>query len=288
MRQFVSLFETESTRDTAVEMGADQSTISRSLGRLEEELGVALFHRQGRRLKVNRFGVLFQRHAIRAIRELEAGQHRLKVLSDPDSGLIRLGFLQSVGLSLLPAVIRLHHGISPDARFELIQAEAARDLYAWLEDDIIDCAVVTPPPAARQSEWLQLRSQQLCLVFPLGHRLATAATPELSDLADEPFIAFASGTDLRPVVDAMLSASGIAPHIAFETSEIETLRGLIAAGLGVGIMPLPEEGTNEHLTYRPLVPEQRRKLGLAWSVQSLHVPAVEAFIRGVTLHGEQI
>ncbi|WP_433256615.1 LysR family transcriptional regulator [Streptosporangium sp. CA-135522] len=277
LRWFLSLCDTENMRDTAAIEGVNQSTLSRSLARLEAELGVELFHRHGRRLAVNRFGALFRDHAGRAVGDLDAARRRIDALANPDTGLIRLGFLHSVGRWLVPEILRDYRSVTPGIRFELHQG-FARELFTWLHNEDIDVALVTPPPEETGARWHRLREQELCIALAVDHPLADAPGLALGDVRDEPFIAFARTTDLRRVIDRLCHAAGFEPVIAFESEEIATVRGLIGAGLGVGVLPRPAVLEHDDPAYRPLLPAQHRPIGLAWHPRSVPTAATARFV----------
>ncbi|MFF5209226.1 LysR family transcriptional regulator [Streptosporangium sp. NPDC000396] len=281
---FLSLCDTENMRDTAAIEGVNQSTLSRALARLEADLGVELFHRHGRRLAVNRFGALFREHAARAVSELDGARRRIDALANPDTGLIRLGFLHSVGRWLVPEILRDYRTVTPGIRFELHQG-FARELFAWLHRGDIDAALVTPPPEGDGARWHRLREQQLCIALPVEHPLATVPGLTLRDVRDEPFIAFASTTDLRRVIDRLCHEAGFEPIIAFESEEIATVRGLIGAGLGVGILPRPAVLEHDDPAYRPLAPAKQRPIGLAWNPLPTPTAAAALFVEHLVAAG---
>ncbi|MBN6054989.1 LysR family transcriptional regulator, partial [Nonomuraea sp. RK-328] len=281
LRWFLSLCDTENMRDTAALEGVNQSTLSRALARLEADLGVELFHRRGRRLAVNRFGALLREHAARAVADLDDARRRVDALANPDTGLIRLGFLHSVGRWLVPEILRDYRAVTPGIRFELRQG-FARELLAWLHDGDIDAALVTPPQAGSGARWHRLREQRLCIALPADHPLAAATSITLRDVRAEPFVALAPTTDLRRVIDGLCQEAGFEPVITFESEEIATVRGLIAAGLGVGILPLPATPEVDDPAYRPLVPAQHRPIGLVWNPPPHPTAAVARFVEHLT------
>lgn len=284
LRWFLSLCDTENMRDTAAMEGVNQSTLSRSLARLEADLGVELFHRYGRRLTVNRFGALFRDHARRAVGELDTARRRIDTIVNPDIGLIRLGFLHSMGRWLVPELLGSHRAVTPGIRFELHRG-FARELFTWLRGGDIDVAVVTPPREQPDVRWHRLREEQLCIALPVDHPLAGAPGLTLHDVRNEPFIMFAPTTDLRRVIDELCHDVGIEPAIAFETEEVATVRGLIGAGLGVGILPRPAVLEHDDPIYRPLVPGQQRPIGLAWRPRPAPTAGTARFIEHVSRTG---
>ena len=281
LRWFLSLCETQNMRDSAARLGVPQSTMSRAITRLEHEVGIGLFDRHGRSLRLNRFGELLRDHAARAVGELDLARRRLDEHLDPAQAVVRLGFLQSLGRWLVPRVVAAHRETAPATRFEMSQG-LARDLFAKLRDDVIDAAVVTPPPAAEGDlRWVQLEEQQLCLAVPPDHPLARRARARVRDADGVPFVGFGPTTDLRHVVDELLADAGAEPVVAFQSAEIDTMRGLVRAGLGLSILPRPPRPDEDDPVYLPFVPRTTRRLGLAWCATSTHTPAVSRFLSTV-------
>ncbi|MEU8266310.1 LysR substrate-binding domain-containing protein, partial [Sphaerisporangium sp. NPDC049002] len=178
---------------------------------------------------------------------------------------------------LVPELLRDYRAVTPGIRFELHQG-LARELYAWLRHGDIDAALVTPPRDGGDPLWHGLRDQQLCIALAADHPLAGVSGLALRDVRDEPFIAFAQTTDLRRVIDRLCQDAGFAPVIAFESEEIATVRGLVSAGLGVGVLPRPAVLEHDDPVYRPLVPERRRPIGLAWHPSPAPTAATAGFV----------
>ena len=278
LRLFLSLCETENMRDTASENAISQSNVSRALARLEHDLGVELFQRRGRRLRLNRHGQLFRGHALRAVADLDAGRIRIQSDTNHDTGLVRLGFLQSTARDVVPGLLRGYRRDTPRSRFELHQG-LARDLYDRLTHDQLDVLIVTELDTSEaELKFEPLLHQPLCLAVPRSHRLAERARLPIRDIRTEPFIAFKPSTDMRRVTDDLFSLAKIAPGIVFESAEIETVTGLITAGLGVGILPRPTHTDPDGPIYVPFDPETTRVIGLAWIATSVTSAAVARFL----------
>lgn len=281
LRWFLSLCETQNMRDSAARLGVPQPTMSRAIARLEHQVGIPLFDRHGRSLRLNRFGALLRDHAQRAVGELDLARRRLSDQLDPDQAVVRLGFLQSLGRWLVPRVVAGYRATAPATRFEMSQG-LARELFAQLRDDALDAAVVTPPPATEPDlGWTQLEEQQLCLAVPPDHPLARRSRARVHDADGVPFVGFGPTTDLRHVIDDLLADAGAEPVVAFQSAEIDTMRGLVRAGLGLSILPRPPRPDEDDPVYLPFVPRTTRRLGLAWCATTTHTPAVDRFLSTV-------
>jgi DNA-binding transcriptional LysR family regulator len=276
LRVFLTLADTENTRDAAAIQRVNQSNVSRALARLEAELGAELFTRHGRRLELNRVGAAFRTDASAAIEDFEAGRRRVRRLAGPQAT-IRLGFLQSVARRVVPRLIGTFGEVAPQVRFELRQG-FARAMFELVAADELDVVFATPPGEAYGLEWQLMEEQQLCVALVPGHRLAGRESLSCADLDGEDFVAFAGPTELRRMIDPMLEQAGATVHITFESSEIDTIAGLVGAGLGVSILPVPRRLPSPELVLIPLAPASTRLLGLAWSAQRENPASVLSFL----------
>jgi DNA-binding transcriptional LysR family regulator len=277
LQMFLTLCDTENTRDAAALLRVNQSNVSRALARLESELETELFTRHGRRLELNRAGATFRVDALQVVEGLERGRRHLRQLTG-SQGTVRLGFLQSAALWAVPRLVGGFRASAPGSRFELRQG-FARDLFGWIDADALDVAFVTAPGPARSGfGWRKLVEQRLILAVPRNHRLADRHSVTPADLDGEDFVAFARTTELRTVIDPMLAESGASVRIAFESSEIDTIRGLVGVGLGVAIIPEPARSEFGDVVSVPLEPRRSRNLGLAWSTERSLPASVSAFL----------
>lgn len=264
LEYFRVVARTQHVTQAAEELAITQPALSRAMARLERDLGVALFDHRGRSVKLNRYGQAFLRHVERALASLEAGRRELTDLADRDSGVIAFGFAHALGVRVVPDLIASFRQQHPRARFQLLQ-NASHIILEELEAGDVDLALVSPVPAVSDRiESIELASEELYLAVPHEHRLAKRKSVKLSELRDDTFVCLRVGYGLRALTDHFCAQAGFAPKIAFEGEEIATLRGLVAVGLGVAIIPAatsPAESTPQlHITE----PVCRRSIGLLW------------------------
>ncbi|MEU7528853.1 LysR family transcriptional regulator [Saccharothrix sp. NPDC042600] len=269
-----ALAEEEHVTHAAAAVGVPQPTVSRWLAAMGESLGAPLVVRSGRRVRLTRAGRLLASAADRALAVFEAGHRAAVEEVDPSRGLVALGFLHLLGRSLVPEFVRGFREEHPHVRFRLVQ-DSRQVLLSHLEDGVVDLALVSPPPRDAAYEHAVVRTQELVLVLPPGHRLAGRDAVEVAELADEEFVGLERGYGLRQITDDLCAAAGFAPRLAFEGQETETVRGLVAAGLGVALLPHAEGPTG--LVELPLSPGARREIALVWLAGVPLPPAVQAF-----------
>lgn len=261
LRYFQSVAETGTLRAAAEQLMVSQSAVSRAISMLESEIGVELFTRRGRANELNRFGREFLQASLAARRGLDTAVAGVRQLAGADKGTVALGFLHSLGVATVPRLIRRHHQRLPAARFHLRQ----RSGHAVLDDlinGLTDVCLSYPAAFADTGDvqWHTLFTQRLYAVVWRGHRLANRQLIGFGELADEPVVALDGDHTLRRVFDAACRRHGVTPPIAFEGTDIATLRGLIGARLGIGILPrapvrhpsIVEIATNDAELVRPI------------------------------------
>ncbi|CAM3936089.1 LysR family transcriptional regulator [Kibdelosporangium persicum] len=269
------LASTGNVTRTAESLGVPQPTVSRWLAALAAEVGAPVVVRDGRGVRLTRAGHLLASAATAAMGALEAGTRRVVEEIDPDNGRVELGFLHMLGRSLVPELLRAFRFRHPRVRFGLSQASRA-EIITRLRSGEVDLAFFGPPPDEPDLAWAPVQRQELKLVLPESHRLAGRSRVRVAELADEEFVGLEHGFGVRQLTDELCAAAGFVPRMAFEGQESDTVRGLVASGLGVAILPvaeLPMPG----LVEISLSPQASRVVALVWPAQDQLTPAVRAF-----------
>ncbi len=264
----------EHVTHAATAAGVPQPTVSRWLAAMGDALGSPVVVRQGRRVRLTRAGRLLADAADRALAVLEAGHRAAAEEGDPSRGLVALGVLHLLGRALVPELVRGFRAEHPNVRFRLVQ-DSRQAVLAHLENGVVDLALVAPPPTTPEFDHAVVREQELVLVLPPGHRLADRHAVRIAELAEEDFVGLERGYGLRQITDDLCAAAGFTPRLAFEGQETETVRGLVAAGLGVALLPHAETPTG--LVELPLSPRATREIALVWLADTPVPPAVHAF-----------
>ncbi|WKX70802.1 LysR family transcriptional regulator [Streptomyces sp. XD-27] len=278
LAQFAAVARHEHVTRAAQELGVPQSTLSRAMARLEQDLGVALFARRGRAVALTPAGRTFLLSTERALAEVERAAESVRADADPAGGKVAFGFLHTLGTETVPGLIRAFRVEHPRVRFQLVQnyGEAMIDR---LRAGELDLCLTSPVPDAPDLVARRLDEQRLRLVVPDDHRLARRKRVRLAEASAELFVTLEPGFGLRRITDALCAEAGFTPRVAFEGEEAETLRGLVAAGLGVALLPppaVPRPGVAE-LTVT--APRAVREIGVAWLEGHPDTPPVAAFKR---------
>lgn len=250
----------------AEELAVSQPALSRAVARLEEELGLQLFEREGRSVRLNRYGRVFLSRVERILQEVEASRHEMADLAGTERGTVALAFLHTLGVRLVPDLLRNFRREHPEIRFQMWQ-NASEVILGQLESGEIDLCLISAVPRAQSPGfgWAELFSEELYLMVPADHPLAGKGEAGLAEVADNDFISMKPETGLRQISDDLCREAGFTPRILFEGEEVATIRGLVDAGLGVAMIPAPVEPERLGPQWlRVRQPVCRRTIGLAW------------------------
>jgi DNA-binding transcriptional LysR family regulator len=275
LRYFQAVARCQHVSRAADELHVAQPAVSRSIARLESELGVPLFDRHGRRVALNRFGVAFLARVGNALSELEQGRREIR-----DAAGLAHGSVAVAG-ETLRTVTDLVAGFlasQPGVSVRLYQSPAPAMSAQLLAGDVDLCLASQPlhVPALGSAELL---SEEVLLGVPPGHRLAGRERVTVSELAGEPFVTTRPGYWQRALGDHLFLNSGIRPVIACEGDEPYAIRGLISAGVGVGLLPeMARSAPDPPIAWLHLdAPGCRRRLSLAWREDAYLSAAARTF-----------
>ncbi|MFH8371774.1 LysR family transcriptional regulator [Streptomyces sp. NPDC018031] len=271
LRQFLVVARLEHLSRAADELRVAQPSLSRTIARLETELGTPLFDRGGR-LRLNDAGRLFRDHVERALGELQAGRRAVAEATGEGLGTVRLAsetFLTLTGP--LAAYKRAH----PSAELEL-HWSPAEDMARRLRAQEVDLCVASQPIHADGLEVVRLFDEAVAVVTPLDHPLAGRTSVSIRELADQPFVTAREGHWLRRLLDRLFAARGLTPRTVCESDEHSAIADLISAGLGIGLVPSFARRKAAHAPVAWIAvdsPDCRRTVTLCWGSGSHLSPA---------------
>ncbi|MGH3198562.1 MAG: LysR family transcriptional regulator [Streptosporangiaceae bacterium] len=269
-----------------------QSGVSRALARLEAQIGTPLLRRSGRTLRMTHAGAVFKPHLDALLHHLDDGIAAVNQLIDPETGTVALAFQQSLGTWLVPDLARSFRAAHPGVRFQLTQVRDEPNSAA-LDGGNADLELGTRraqnPDVALHTRLIALEPLRLALPreHPLaGQPLAGQPRVRLADVAGEPFISLRSASALRRLTDDLCERAGFRPTVIFEGDDLSNVRGFVAAGLGVAVVPAPRAGSPEAaagpVAYREIPdPGAVREIFLTWSAERRMLPVTDLFRRHV-------
>lgn len=284
---FITLAELQHVTAAAEQLHVAQPTLTRMLARLEQRLGVALFDRHGRRLSLNTYGRIFYEHARRAQLELDSARRAIADLADPAVGEIRLAYLSSFGSTVVPRLIARFKESSPRVTFTLEEG-AAESIADRVRSGGVDIGVVSPRPVERTLAWRSLFRQRLGVAVPDGHRFARGAAVSMVDLADEPFVTMHPGFGMRRL-DELCAAAQFRPRVALQAPNLTTAASLVAAGLGISLVPIDGSSYPSGVSVKPLADaDAYRDVGMIWDSGRPLPRSARDFIAGAAAVGHGV
>ncbi|HEX5494226.1 MAG TPA: LysR family transcriptional regulator [Mycobacteriales bacterium] len=263
LRQFAAVAEEQHVTRAAARLGMPQPTVSRTIARLETDLGVRLFARHGRGVTLTRQGRILLVHVRRALAELAAGHAEMVHDASPTRGRVAFAFLHTLGAESVPALLRDFRAAQPGIRFTLVQ-DGAAGMLARLRAGEVDMCLTSPLPDEPGIATRALQVQPLDLIVPPDHRLAHRRRVRLGELAADDFVCLEPGYGLRRISDELCQRAGFTPKVSFEGQEVDIVCGLVAAGLGVALVPARAAEHSPAVALRVTEPPAERVIGLAW------------------------
>lgn len=265
------------------QLGITQPALSRSIARLERELGVPLFQPVGRSVRLSRYGEAFLRRVERALDVINDGRTELSDMTGSERGIIALGSQRSLATQYVPELVQRFTSQHPEVRFRCTEDNRKR-LTGHLEEGSVDLCI-TVHLAHPRFTWRRVGQQELVLIVSPTHRLAERRSIKLIEVAQERFVSFKQGYAMRTHAEKLCHNAGFAPSIVSESDESSSIRGLVAAGAGVAIVPHTGT-TNRVISLTIDEPEAHRDIGIAW-VTDRYLSHAERQFRQFVIESEQ-
>lgn len=260
LQYFRTVARLEHMTKAAQELMVAQPALSKTISRLEEDVGVPLFDRQGGRIRLNAFGKAFLDKVEKALALLEEGRKEVTELAGIEQGSIHLATSTLERLSdALGEFLALHPGV----RFRITQA-SMEEMAQLVETGEVDM-IFTPLPVDRP--YLGAASvlkEEVYAAVPHGHRFAGRTSVRLSELAEDPFIGYKEGAPFQRMNDSFFREAGIAPRFVCRVDEPAAIASLVRAGLGVALVGNCGGPNSQLNILRIESPVCRRDFRLVW------------------------
>ena len=220
----------------AVALRIAQPAVSARVAQLEHELGVTLFERTTRRVRLTQAGELMLARVRRITGELDAARAELDQLASVPRGRVRLGAIQSLHPFNLAGALAAFHRRYPDVQLTL-RSGPLHQLLTDLDRDVIDLAIgPLRSDLPERFNVAHLFTEELVLLTAPGHRLAARGPLHLRELTDEPFVCLPEDSGLRRILTDAADEAGFSPDVPFESTNLSRIRELVSNGLGVALL----------------------------------------------------
>ena len=240
IRSFLSIAETLHFGRTAELIHLSQPALSLQIKALEEEVGVRLFERNRRKTTLTAAGLAFRDDAAAALSQLEQAKRSARLAANGKLGLLRIGFISTVGSEIVPNIVRLFRALNPEVEFSL-RAIPTADQVQMLESGSLDIGFFRLPIGGHSAlEVVTVHRERFVLVVPASHKLATRKRVRLSEVSGQNFVLYerAYAPGFHDLIFGMLRDAGIVPNISQTAAELSMLISLVDAHMGVAILPL--------------------------------------------------
>lgn len=269
LRYLVALADLRHFGRAAEACHVSQPTLSTQIRKLEEELGVPLVERAPRHVMLTPAGQDIALRARRVLAEVEQMRETARRTADPEAGSVRLGMFPTLGPYLLPHVVPRIRRRFPRLELLLVE-EKTENLLGMLRDGKLDAAVLALP--LLHEDWAEtefLFEEPFLLAVPEGHPLSGTRNLSLADLGDQHLLLLEEGHCLRDQALEVCGLAGAGEKEGFRATSLETLRQMVAAGVGVTLLPVlavkppvPPSANLRLLPFRD--PPPSRRLALVW------------------------
>lgn len=228
LKYFLAVAESEHMTNTAKQLHIAQPALTQSIHRLEQELGVSLFERAGRGIRLSPAGAYVRDRVKPAMETLENVARDVQLFQQGERGVVRVGVHAASGVAI--DGIAAYSELNPHVSFEITQDERER------HRDVI-VTTITPRGSSTVENAVEKTpfSERIGIAVPTGSALGDTAS--LADFANERFIALAGSRRFREVCDTFCARRAFTPHIAFESDNPLVVKKMIGLGLGVGFWP---------------------------------------------------
>jgi DNA-binding transcriptional LysR family regulator len=239
IRSFLSIAETLHFGRTAELIHLSQPALSLQIRALEAEIGVRLLERNRRKTTLTAAGRAFRDAAIAGISQLDRATRNARLAADGKLGLLRIGFISTAGSELVPNIIRPFRELNPEVEFSLRNILTAEQI-RMLEAGELDIGFLRLPLGGHaQLEVVTVHREPFVLVVPSSHPLGKRERVRLEELSGQDFVMYdrAYAPGFHDLIFGMLRNAGIVPTIRQTAGQMPTLISLVAAGMGISILP---------------------------------------------------
>jgi DNA-binding transcriptional LysR family regulator len=285
LRAFVAIVDAGGFARAANRLNLSQPALSRQIRALEDDLGVPLFDRMGRRVQLTSEGEDLLRRSRRLLVEADSLGERARVLKAGETGILRVGATPQVIENLLANFLTEYRRRHPDVEVHLVEDGGVRLTGRLRRGDVH--LVLTAATAADGFEGKLLYPMHALAALSPTHPLARRVALEIDDLADEPLLLLRHDFGSREWFDAACSVAHIRPRVLLESGAPHTLIALAATGYGIAIIPSNAQAPRGAVRVVPLV-HRGASVGrwamIAWDPQRFLAIYAEQFVEEITAH----
>lgn len=284
LKYLVTLVEHQHFGKAAEACFVSQPALSMQIQKLEEILGIKLLERTNKSVLITEDGQVIYNLARNILTQVDEMHEFSKLTKDPYSGELKIGIFPTLAPYLLPLIIPNLSKKFPKISFYLIE-EQTRILTEKLKNGQLDAAFLALPVSEKYFKTVPLFEEEFLLAVPKNHLLSKYKTVDQNDLNNKTLLLLDEGHCMREQALTFCQQSNASEAQNFRATSLETLRHMVAAGVGMTLMPKLACSTNKNITYVPFSsPKPIRSICLAWRVSSVKRQVFEemsAYIKNI-------
>jgi LysR family hydrogen peroxide-inducible transcriptional activator len=282
LRYVSAIAETGSFSRAAERCQVAQPSLSQQVLKLEQDLGAKLFDRLGRSVRLTDAGRAFLPHARSILNQMETARSSVADTLADIRGSVAVGVIPTIAPYLMPRYTTVFARKYPEAKLRIVE-ETTPVLVEGLRDLSIDLAILALPLRHKDLELFPLRTEPLFVVLPRNHPRAAAESLALKDIRGEAFVMLRDGHCFRDLSIAACARARVTPHIAFESDQFSSLFGMVAAGVGISLVPEMAIDRNADCRYVRLRDARATRTIVAATLRGRSFNRVQqAFLSGIT------
>lgn len=265
LQYFQKVAKLENISKAAKELHIAQPSLSKTISRLEEQVGTELFDRTGKRIRLNETGKKFLLRVERVLQELEDGIKEARDSAAQQDARVTIG---TTTAKLLSGLMRDYLTENPEVKFCFLQVTDHEELLKKLHQNEVDICISSLPLKGKDIYCKPLATEKIYLLVPKKHRLATKKEVRLEEIENEPLIYYTAESGLREIIGSFYKAAELTPHISCECTTPEVTCSLVEAGIGIAFLPEYLSGVEyaRELVWIPVIePELNRKIWISWN-----------------------
>jgi LysR family hydrogen peroxide-inducible transcriptional activator len=236
LRYVSAIAETGSFSRAAERCQVAQPSLSQQVLKLEKDLGTKLFDRLGRSVRLTEAGRAFLPHARSILSQVETARSSVADNCADVRGSVAVGVIPTIAPYMMPRYTTTFAKQYPEAKLRIVEATTPI-LIESLRDLSVDIAILALPLRHKDLDLLPLRTEPLFVVLPRNHPRAAAQSLALKDIRGESFVMLRDGHCFRDLSLTTCARARITPRIAFESDQFSSLFGMVAAGIGISLVP---------------------------------------------------
>jgi LysR family hydrogen peroxide-inducible transcriptional activator len=288
LRYFCAVARTGSFTRAAQHEHVAQPSLSQQIRKLEEELGARLFDRLGRTVRLTQLGEAFHPRAQGILRQVDESKLEIQELAGAERGKLVIGAIPTIAPYFLPERLASFARKFPRVEISVVE-EVTAELLSLVQRGAVDVALLALPVPGSNCVCRELFRERLFAVVPGNHRLSRAAELRLAEIEGEPFLLLKEGHCFRENTLAACGRARLQPNVAFESGQFATIMAMVAAGVGVSIVPEMAVEERAGCRFIPLSDQEAyRRIGIAELERHFRSRVHRAFLEHLQFGSETV